>query len=163
MTTSIPVEAPTVLVGYDASAAARVAVEQALALAGPSGTLIVAHVIQVPEEYVGTPYAPELFERETARGDAALDALERELPELAALGYERQIVQGPPARALVQLADHRQADVIVLGSRGHGRLRSLLGSVAVDVIHRAGCPVHVIPQRMAERVAEPAGAAGMLV
>jgi nucleotide-binding universal stress UspA family protein len=47
-------------------------------------------------------------------------------------------------------------DEIVIGSRGVGRVRALLGSVAYDVIHRARCPVTVIPERMVQtRTAPP--------
>ena len=45
------------------------------------------------------------------------------------------------------MADVEHASEIVVGTRGFGRARALLGSVAHDLIHRAGCPVTVIPER----------------
>lgn len=43
-------------------------------------------------------------------------------------------------------------------ARGAGRVGSLLGSVAQDVLHRAKCPVLVIPKRAVDAYAASAGA-----
>jgi nucleotide-binding universal stress UspA family protein len=52
---------------------------------------------------------------------------------------------GDPAREIITVAQTRQADLIVVGSRGHGRLASLLlGSVAQKVVSLAHCPVVVV-------------------
>ena len=51
------------------------------------------------------------------------------------------------ADAIARAAELRHADEIVIGSRGAGRVSAMLGSVAHDVIHRAHCPVVVIPER----------------
>lgn len=58
---------------------------------------------------------------------------------------------GDPGTAICRVAEVRDADEIVIGSRGTGRMRSLLGSVAHDVLHRATVPVVVIPARSVER------------
>ena len=53
-------------------------------------------------------------------------------------------VTGVPAEELLSAA--ADADMIVVGSRGAGGFkRLLLGSVATQVTHHAGCPVVVIP------------------
>jgi nucleotide-binding universal stress UspA family protein len=55
-----------------------------------------------------------------------------------------ETVQGSPAEVLTAAA--RSADLLVLGSHGHGRLRhSVLGSVSEACIRKATCPVVVIP------------------
>jgi nucleotide-binding universal stress UspA family protein len=36
-------------------------------------------------------------------------------------------------------------DLLVIGSRGHGRVGTLLGSTAREIVRRAGCPVLVAP------------------
>jgi nucleotide-binding universal stress UspA family protein len=52
---------------------------------------------------------------------------------------------GDPADAIISAARDRQADLIVVGSRGHGRLTGLLlGSVAQKVISLAHSAVAVI-------------------
>lgn len=54
-----------------------------------------------------------------------------------------RVVPGEPAATLVELST--QARVVVMGSRGRGRLRGLvLGSVSEQVLHHAHCPVVVV-------------------
>ncbi|MDN5916476.1 MAG: universal stress protein [Pseudonocardia sp.] len=60
-------------------------------------------------------------------------------------------VEGHPAEVLMQLAE--RADLLVVGSRGHGRIfGALLGSISQYVASRAACPVVVItPDAVAGR------------
>ena len=69
------------------------------------------------------------------------------MPGLASLDWGTEVLAGPPAVALVNVAEVEHASEIVVGTRGFGRARALLGSVAHDLIHRARCPVTVIPAR----------------
>jgi nucleotide-binding universal stress UspA family protein len=55
-----------------------------------------------------------------------------------------EVVNGYPAQVLVDAA--ADADLLVLGSHGHGRVfHAVLGSVAEECIHAASCPVVVVP------------------
>lgn len=57
-----------------------------------------------------------------------------------------QALAGDPAHEILGFARDEKADVIVLGSRGHGRLAGLLlGSVTQKVVALAHCPVLVVP------------------
>ena len=56
------------------------------------------------------------------------------------------------------MAAAREADEIVVGSRGFGRARALLGSASHELIHLASCPVTVIPERAVEDAATDAAA-----
>ena len=56
-----------------------------------------------------------------------------------------ELVEGPPASGLLEAA--RDADLLVVGSRGHGGFASLLlGSVSQQVSHHAPCPVVIVPE-----------------
>jgi nucleotide-binding universal stress UspA family protein len=59
---------------------------------------------------------------------------------------ERVLVEGPAGDAI--LAQARDAELIVIGSRGFGSVKGfMLGSVSQHVLHGATCPVVVIPRR----------------
>jgi nucleotide-binding universal stress UspA family protein len=94
------------------------------------------------------PGALEAAEEVTQRGvSEALDAY----PGLRVAGATEVT---SPARALAEAGD--DADLLVLGSRGYGRvIGALLGSVAFNVAARARCPVIVVKD---EAPVQPVGA-----
>lgn len=78
----------------------------------------------------------------------ANDVLETTLREVLGadpqVEIKRTVVMGQPADVLIEASS--SADVLVVGSRGHGNLGSvLLGSVGMHCVHHAHCPVVVIP------------------
>jgi nucleotide-binding universal stress UspA family protein len=55
----------------------------------------------------------------------------------------RQVIEGPPARVLIDASQN--ADLLVVGSRGHGAFAGMLiGSVSQHCVHHASCPVVVV-------------------
>jgi len=79
--------------------------------------------------------APELLAAAAAR-------LKRGHPDLA---ITTKALEGTPRELIVQEAAGWGADLIVLGSHGHGPLRqALLGSVATGVAADAACAVEII-------------------
>jgi nucleotide-binding universal stress UspA family protein len=153
----------TIVVGYDGSPASHAAVEHAIDRAAPDGHLVLVHTYSVPADYIGAPYYNSMLADGSQYAADLLDALERECERLGTVGYERDILTGAAAPAIVRAAEQHGADAIVVGSRGLGRVRSILGSVAHDVIHNARCAVTVIPERALEPTEEPPVAAAAAV
>lgn len=139
--------APSVVVGYDGSDAARAAVRQAVARAGKKGKVLVLHSVGAPTQPWVVAGAEFLLEDPEEHGRAMLDALLMEDGALAAtdVDVELRVAHGDPAKAIVAAARELDAAEIVVGTRGAGRIGSLLGSVAQGVLHRADRPVVVIP------------------
>jgi nucleotide-binding universal stress UspA family protein len=75
------------------------------------------------------------------------------------VAWDSELIGGSAAKAIADVANVRGADEIVIGTRGFGRVRALLGSVAHELIHLADCPVTAIPERLVAR--EPASEAGV--
>jgi nucleotide-binding universal stress UspA family protein len=75
---------------------------------------------------------------------AALEATVREaIPDARGVNIERRVVEGPPAAVLLE--ESRGADLLVVGSRGHGGFAQLvLGSVSQQCAQHAECPVVIV-------------------
>jgi nucleotide-binding universal stress UspA family protein len=79
--------------------------------------------------------------------DAAAAALDQTLseafPDLGEVDVERRALAGTPAAVLVK--ESRAADLLVVGSRGHGGFAQLLlGSVSQQCAQHAACPVVIV-------------------
>jgi nucleotide-binding universal stress UspA family protein len=62
-----------------------------------------------------------------------------------ALEIEEELLEEPADDAILSVAGTRQVDLIVLGTRGMGAIKSVLfGSIATKVTHKAECPVLVV-------------------
>jgi nucleotide-binding universal stress UspA family protein len=93
---------------------------------------ISAHVQQVQEQW---NHAPTLVE-------AASRLIRATAP---AIVVTTKIVEGVPQDMIVEEASDWNADLIVLGSHGYGRVRRMvLGSVASAVVAKAPCSVQVV-------------------
>ena len=82
--------------------------------------------------------------RKSARFDDRI-VVETRLAELGLQGVETVVTGGEPARAIVELADERKADLIVLGAHDGGLVSRLFeGSVDDAVSHRAHTDVLIV-------------------
>jgi nucleotide-binding universal stress UspA family protein len=143
-----------ILVAVDGSPNAQRALEAAVALADAlRAELRIAHVVYVPSLFwsMGVPGAAlptDKIEEDAAQ--AARKLLAKAVDYAKQRGIERpkdELVTDlvSPAQGIVQLAEHDQADLIVMGTRGNGGFKKLLlGSVANSVLHYANCSVMVV-------------------
>ena len=109
-------------------------------------TVITAHEISAGYWGSGVAYPEDHAVAEHARQAVQLE-VEKVLSELGEAqpgSVTVQVVSGTPAHELLSAA--KDADMIVVGSRGAGGFtRLLMGSVSTQVSHHAHCPVVVIP------------------
>ena len=134
-----------VVVGYDTSPEALAAVGGAAREAERRGApLDVVRVwgltgqLDVPPLSTASAYVRE---REQEIADEGADIARGAAP---AVHVTARLEDGPPARALVELA--QGAALVVVGRHGSGRFSgAVLGSVALGVVQHAPCPVVVVP------------------
>ena len=87
----------------------------------------------------------DMIERICAEAGAHALAPAQALLEQASIAYESEVAQGDPAHTLIDILERYGCDLVVMGARGQGTLRSaLLGSVANEVLHAAGVPVMIV-------------------
>jgi nucleotide-binding universal stress UspA family protein len=137
----------TILIATDGSPSAREAVEFGLELAAEQGS-VVTFVTVVPAADVvpmgGFGFIGSIPHEVAEAEDQPLDEA-HELAEQAGVTAHQRLLQGDPADEIVAYADVIDADVIVVGSRGHGTVAStLLGSVSRGVLREARRPVLVV-------------------
>ena len=122
------------LVGLDGSEVSERALRRSLELFGDRvGRLTLATVLG--HEGPATSWSDE------ADAVSAIEAIAATLP-----GHEPGIVvlRGRAADALAGYADERGIELVVVGRRGHGATKSLLGSTAHRLAHREGAPVLIV-------------------
>jgi nucleotide-binding universal stress UspA family protein len=138
-----------IIVGIDGSGHSQRALEWAMreaAIRHTPLTVLTVHeairgyytsVVQYPDDPVKTQEAQKAAQAET---DQVLAGLDEPRPESVTV----RAVHGFPVEELVNAG--RDADMIVLGSRGAGGFaRLLMGSTASQVVQHAHCPVLIVP------------------
>ena len=136
---------PTVVVGVDGSESSIAALRWAARQAELTGAELRAVISwELPSAAYWVPLPNDLDLESSARSTLAAQIAQTLGPE-PKVPVTQVVAQGHPAPTLVGHA--ADADLLVLGSRGHGELASvLLGSVSEHCVTHAHCPVVVIKQ-----------------
>lgn len=142
----------TIVVGVDESHGARKALAWALDEAQAHGARIrLVHAFQpvsgyYPHSAVEGQHLRAGIEEETRQAAEAFVADLLVEAQTGEVEVEPIITRGRASEALLEAA--QGADIVVVGSRGHGGFAGLLlGSVSQQVVHHAPCPVVVVPDR----------------
>jgi nucleotide-binding universal stress UspA family protein len=134
-----------ILLATDGSPDAQEALNFAQGLAlRDQATVIVVHAFDPVPTYLGDPWENRVTSHHVAAG--------REIANIAAEKLQKagidpivEVLEGPPADAILRVAEIRECDLIVMGTRGHGALASLLlGSVSHRVVAHARAPVLLV-------------------
>jgi nucleotide-binding universal stress UspA family protein len=142
-----------ILLAIDGSGGGRAALEQAIARPWPAGTEIrvvsVAHTnlpILVDPALTFAAVRHEMLERDRERAARDVDEAAKVIRASASeLNVTSRALEGVPKEAILDEAERWGADLILLGSHGHGAVkRFLLGSVTQAVVVHAACSVEVV-------------------
>ena len=133
----------TIAVAYDGSEEAKAALKRAETLALACRAEIVVYTVSPPPTVVpgAAGYTPAM---PPEAGPIVTRTVKSVDERLAATG---RVLSGPPAAAIAEACEEAGADLLVVGSRGYGPVRrALLGSVSTQLLHKAPCPVLVVPR-----------------
>jgi nucleotide-binding universal stress UspA family protein len=113
--------------------------------------IVLLHVAQPEPEFVGFEPGPDSVRQQMA------DSFHREREKLQVEGDELRecgvtvetlCVQGVTSEAILDHTVRLGADMILMGTHGHGALHHLLaGSICQAVINKSPCPVLLVPSR----------------
>jgi nucleotide-binding universal stress UspA family protein len=137
-----------IVVPVDGSAPSDAAVDLAVAVAKADGArLTFCHVVHVPLPIhdAGGFAREQLMQDETTTGKSVLDAARNRAAQ-AGIQSQTELLSDPLVDAVLDMVKEKNADLIVMGSRGRGALaRAVMGSKTADVIARSHVPVLVAP------------------
>lgn len=143
----------TIVAAVDFSNATPGVLEAAVKIARAFGSsLHLLHVVEPEPSYTAYGFTPDEFpaihlfqeearKRATARLQELLGQVSGEAP-----GTTVHLAEGSPLHAVLDYVQKVGANLVVLGSHGHGAVAALLlGSVAEGMVRKAVVPTLVIP------------------
>ena len=137
-----------IVVGIDGSDASKAALRWAVEDARARGAEVVAlHAYEVPVAAPdAAPTSPVDLPALVADTHAGAQQLAAEIVDevvgnAVSVDVAPIAVEDPPAKALIDAS--RDADLLVVGSHGHGLSGRFLGSVSLECVQHASCPVVV--------------------
>ena len=120
--------------------------EKAAHLAGEmarmsSADLWVLNTFEPVPSYLGEPNLSQAISARTHEAEEIVAKTQSDVGEIPG-HIHSETLEGPPAEAILNLAEVREIDLIIMGTRGLSRLAGvLLGSQSQKVISHADCPV----------------------
>jgi nucleotide-binding universal stress UspA family protein len=147
---------PRIVVGVDGSPSSLSALRWAIRQARLTGGTVDAVIAwQIPAVMSGYGWAPIAVAGGDDYEEAAEKTLEAAISDTAGTDpppISRVIVHGNAPEALLEAS--KGADLLVVGSRGHGGFAdALLGSVGQHCVHHAHCPVLIMRGEPAQAAA----------
>jgi nucleotide-binding universal stress UspA family protein len=134
-----------IIVALDGSAHSFKALDYARELAEKHGSkLILLHAYRSTSDMRGTEGFNQMVAKRKQAGEEIIKVARRRL-EQASFELEEELLEDPAADAIVSVAETRNADLVVMGTRGMGSFKGLLfGSVSTKVTQHAPCSVLVV-------------------
>lgn len=122
--------------------AAHIAAELARCHKANSLRLVAAYDPVPP--YLGEPNFQIILDAQLKEADKSIEKTLQAVGEIPG-EIKTDVLQGPPAEAILDIANTRECDLIVMGSRGLGQFTGLLlGSQSQKVVQHANCPVLIV-------------------
>lgn len=139
----------TIIVGVDGSETSHTALQWALDHASTDDTVVVANAWSIPAAVGLEMPVASIVDYEVAAHRMVTDLVADLEVDDDGPKVTTHVGSGSAGKMLADLSAY--ADLVVVGSRGYGGVRSiLLGSVSNHVVHHANCPVVVVPRTKTE-------------
>jgi nucleotide-binding universal stress UspA family protein len=135
--------APRIVVGYDGSNCAKVALDRAISLATPDGTVFITYAFAPPSIGSSSLVPPNNLRKMGEK--LANEALQ--VARQHGVTAEVVLVNQRSAEGLMKVAEEKRADMIVVGTHGESPIKGvLLGSTPYQLVHRTTTPLLIVPE-----------------
>ena len=141
-----------IIVPTDGSVNSKRALEHAVVIASSLGAMItlvyVANIVSVISNFDQIPNASGYVTEQVAldmeeEGKGILDEFAKSIPQNIEVKSVFEV--GSPGPVLLNMADDKKCDLIVMGSRGLGPLKGIfMGSVSSYLVSRSKCPILIV-------------------
>ncbi len=133
-----------IVVGVDGSVSSKAALGWAIRQAKLTAAVVDAVIAwHYPSTYGYSGYVADYTDYSELAAKVAAETVAEVSGPAGPVKVRAKVVEGNPAAVLLAASDG--ADLLVVGSRGHGGLvEALLGSVSQHCVHHATCPVVII-------------------
>jgi nucleotide-binding universal stress UspA family protein len=134
------------MLATDGSAAAERAADFAAALAARYGARVtVLHTVPPVPDFLGEPSYSQTLDKTLGEAEALVGDVAKRMRAQGITDVDAEVLEGPAASAILDMAESRAPDLLVVGARGLSTWKGLVGvSVSQAVIQHAACPVLVI-------------------
>lgn len=134
-----------IVVALDGSAHSSKALDYARELAEKHDSkLILLHAFHSTSDLRGSEGFNQMVGKRKQKGEEIIKDACKRLGQVS-FEVEEDLLEGPATEAIVSVVEARNADLVVMGTRGMGSLKGLLfGSVSTKVTHYAPCSVLVV-------------------
>lgn len=134
-----------IVVALDGSAHSLKALDYARELAEKHDSkLILLHAFHSTSDLRGSEGFNQMVGKRKQKGEEIIKDACKRLGQVS-FEVEEDLIEGPETEAIVSVVESRNADLVVMGTRGMGSLKGLLfGSVSTKVTHYAPCSVLVV-------------------
>jgi nucleotide-binding universal stress UspA family protein len=135
----------SIIVALDGSEQSALALEHARAVAERfRSKLILVHAFPHTSDLRDSMEYNNLVALRIKKGEEIIETARKQLGRTS-IEVNEELLEGPASEAILSVAATRNADLIVMGSRGMGSLKGMVfGSVSTKVSHYAPCPVMVV-------------------
>ena len=144
----------TIVAAVDFSDSTPVVIDAAVNVAGAFGAhLHVIHVLEPEPAYTAYGFTPDEFPAMHLFQEEARKRATKRLEELAAplSDVTVKLIEGSPLQGVLDYVKASKADLVILGTHGHGMVASLLlGSVAEGMVRKAAVPTMIVPVKEKE-------------
>ena len=137
----------SILIAWDGSRHAKRALNEAIDIARTQGSRLTLLTVAAPIHVWAGPYVPPVPEDELAiAAEKIAEEGEALVPD--GIAVSSRTAEGSPGAELLKRAEAANHDLIVMGSRGRGAVRSVvLGSASHYVLNHSKVPVLIVQDR----------------